>query len=92
MTYEINTQNETATITVGENSITVPVADLSDLVGIVFGARKAGYEAKRQAREAAAAERKAKAAAKKEQRAKATAKRKKDRIAKLEKQLAELKK
>jgi len=92
MTYAFDIQTETATITVGENSIVVPLENLSDLVGIVFSARKSGYEAKREVRKSEQAARKAKAEAKKSERQKSAAKRKADRISKLEKQLAELKK
>ena len=92
MTHSFDIATETVTITVGSDSISVPLSDASDLVGVVFAARKAGYEAKREVRKAEIAARKAKASAKKEAKAKASAKRKSERISKLEKQLAELKK
>jgi len=92
MTHSFDIATETVTIAVNGSEISLPLSDVSELVGVVFSARKSGYEAKRNARNEIAAARKAKIAEKKANRAKKSAERKSDRIKKLEKQLAELKK
>lgn len=87
--FTVSDSGNEVTLAYGEQTITLPLEDASEFVGVVFGARKAGYAVKREFRQAEIAARKEKSAEKKAQKSVAKAKRNSDRIARLKKALAE---
>jgi len=92
----VTTNNDQVTVSyTGANgkpaSLTIPVAEVTPLLVDLLAARKAAYESVRQAKAAERDAKKAEREAKKAEKTEKTAARKADRIAKLEKALADLK-
>lgn len=92
MTYSVDNSGSFITVSYEGQELTFPLESATDLVVAVLEARKVGYAEKRDEKRAAKLAAAKVREEKKAEREKAAAKRKADRVKKLEKQLAELKK